>query len=373
MIFRFAIFWLAAVILLAGCSDDNGANPTDKETEQKLRTIIDSNVTNSHRTGLVAGIWAPDENISLVYATGYSDMENMTPMEEDLLFRIGSNTKTMTVTVLLQLVDEGRIALDDKLSEYRPDLPKADQITIEMLTDMTSGYHNYSEINEFLSNMMSNPTKVWQPEECIQLAMDEPMYFEPGEGWYYSNTNTFILGTIIEDLTGKTLRENIEQRIFDPFGLDDSYFPESGTDFPRDDFYHGYYMDGYDPENPDYSEYFDISWAWAAGATISTLYDLKTYVETLVGGGFISDSLQQKRLVCKNEIKPQVSYGIGMFDMWGFHGHNGGLPGYNSIMVHDPDRNCTIILLQNCYLEDNKVDKVFAVLAEAIYPDMDIE
>ncbi len=367
---RYFVLACLSIIILISCSDDNPTNPDSQKTNEQLQAIVDSIIADTPVPGMVAGIWAPDKNIAWTYAAGYSDMENMTPMSSDLLFRIGSNTKTMTITVLLQLVDEGLISLDDKLSKYRPEFPQADQVTIEMLTDMTSGYHNYSETDEFINSLVNNPAKVWQPEELIQIAMNHPMYFDPGEGWYYSNTNTFIIGTLIEELTGKSLGENIRERIFQPLGLDNSYFPESGMDFPRNDFYHGYYMDAYEEGYPDYSEYFDISWAWAAGAGISTLHDLKTYVETLVEGGLISDSLQSKRLNCKNQIKPNVSYGIGMFNMYGFRGHNGGLPGYNSFMVHDPDRNCTIIILQNCYLEDQKVDKMFTLLAPVLYPEL---
>ncbi len=89
--------------------------------------------------GIVAGIWAPNEGVELIYEGGYANLETKEAMGADMLFRIASNTKTFAITILLQLVDEGKLSLDDKLSQYYPDFPRGDEVTIEMLTNMRSG------------------------------------------------------------------------------------------------------------------------------------------------------------------------------------------------------------------------------------------
>ncbi|MFC2130256.1 serine hydrolase domain-containing protein [Bacteroidota bacterium] len=362
---------ISLLVILISCSEDSTApNDTGNDTIEKMRKTVDSLMENTHIPGIVIGIWAPENDISWVYTAGYSNLQDSTPMADNLLFRIGSNTKTMTITVLLQLVDEGLLSLSDKLSKFFPEYPLADSITVEMLCDMTSGYFDYASVLDFFDKLDSDPKKVWTPEELIEKGIQQQMYFSPGQGWHYSNTNTTIIGLIIEQLTQKSLEENIHSRIFDVLGLSNIYFPTSGTDFPTDNFYHGYYMEELTPEPFDYSEYYDISWAWAAGAVISDLYDLKIYVEALIKGGLISDSLQQKRLNCKNQVNSFLTYGLGMMNNNGFRGHNGGIMGYNSFMAHNPEKNCTVIIFINCFLMEIKVDEVYQLLAGTIYPEL---
>jgi D-alanyl-D-alanine carboxypeptidase len=108
---------------------------------------------------------------------------------------------------LLQLVDEGKVSLSDKLSKYFPSYPQSDKITIAMLLDMKSGIFNYSEdMPVFMQSMVSNPTRVWQPQELIDLGFSHDFYFEPGTDIHYSNTNTFIIAKLIEKLTGIPLK-----------------------------------------------------------------------------------------------------------------------------------------------------------------------
>src|SRR5581483_622324 len=116
--------------------------------------------------------------------------------------RIGSNTKPMTGTVILQLVDEDALSLDDPVSKYRPDVPNGDQITITQLLNMRSGLYNYSESAEFNQALDDTPNRVWKPHDLLAIAFQQPPYFAPGTGYHYSNTNTVLLGLIIEQLTG---------------------------------------------------------------------------------------------------------------------------------------------------------------------------
>ena len=130
---------LAIIILIVLClfaftsfgESPAGSPEPEGKIEEELKILMDSVIAESHVPGLVAGIWAPDKGVSFIYTAGVSDLETNAPMDEDMVFRIGSNTKTFTNTVLLQLVDEGLINLNDTLSKYLPDYPRSDEVSID--------------------------------------------------------------------------------------------------------------------------------------------------------------------------------------------------------------------------------------------------
>ncbi len=272
--------------------------------------------------------------------------------------RIGSITKTFTGTVLLQLVDEGKISLSDKLSKYYPDFPNGDNITIQMLGDMRSGIYNYTEDSVFQADFFKDMSLRFTPEELIAVARKHPPYFPPDSSFHYSNTNTILLGLIIEKLTGNSLQSEIQNRILNPLGMKETTFATDSS-FP-DPHAHGYlYMDSTSAEPTDVT-YLDPSWAWSAGALISTLADLVKYAKPLATGELISKKAQDERLEWDTEVKLPggtwegtiAKYGFAIAGFDGAIGHNGGIPGFNSFMGYLPEKDATIIVLVN--MQDNK-------------------
>jgi CubicO group peptidase (beta-lactamase class C family) len=280
--------------------------------------------------------------------------------------RVGSNTKTMTATVILQLVDEGRIGLDDPVSWYRPDVPNGENITIAQLLDMSSGLANYTENLELNEQMDSNPGRVWDPEELLAMGLAEPPAFPPGEGFLYSNTNYVLLGVIIEQLTGVPVEQALQERIFDPLELSETSFPAL-TDASIPEPHPQMYTFGTNVETidslvlpPDVQaaavagtlEPMDVtdanpSWGWTAGAGISTAPDLADYVEELVDGCLLSPQLQQQRIESIQPRDPDdpasPGYGLGLAQFGPVYGHSGELPGTNSFMGYDPVRDITVV------------------------------
>jgi D-alanyl-D-alanine carboxypeptidase len=288
------------------------------------------------------------------------------PVTLDDHVRIGSNTKTMTATVILQLVDEGRIGLDDPVSWYRPDVPNGEDITIAQLLDMTSGLANYTEDLELNEQMDSNPGRVWNPEELLAIGLAEPPAFPPGEGFLYSNTNYVLLGVIIEQLTGVPVEQAFQDRIFDPLQLEETSFPapaDASIPQPHPRMYtFGTNVETIDslvlpPEvqaaaSAGTLEPMDVtdanpSWGWTAGAGISTAPDLADYVEELVDGCLLSPQLQQQRIASVQPLDPDdpasPGYGLGLASFGPVYGHTGELPGTNSFMGHDPVRDITVV------------------------------
>ena len=160
---------------------------------------------------------------------GVRGLDDPTPVSIGDHIRVGSNTKTWTGTVILQMVQEGSLALSDPVSKYRPDVPNGDAITLEMLLNMRSGLFNYSTTYALNSVLDKEPGKVWDPEDLLAIAFSLPPYFEPGQGYRYSNTNTVLLGLIAEQIDRKPLQVIYQERIFSPLGLTDSLLPDPAS------------------------------------------------------------------------------------------------------------------------------------------------
>lgn len=364
LVFFASVLILTSMIVLS-CQEETVIDANQQFIDQ-MEAVTDSMIEQTHVPGVVALVVDHKRGIDWLYTAGYSDIPNKRPMDGHFTFRIGSNTKTFTGTVLLQLVDEGRLALNDALSTYFPTFPKADSITIAMLCNMTSGIFNYTDALSWQESLFTNPTKVWTPEESVEIGFSEGFYFSPGSDWFYSNTNTIILGMLIEKLTGNSLQAEIENRIIKPLGLNNTGFLTSGLTFPGTHG-RGYYAGEYSG-NDDYTEVFDISSFWAAGSAYSTPRELQTYVEALVQGGLLSDTLQQRRLNDLIEVAPNTGYGLCLLKRGSFYGHNGALPGFASSMYHSKEKNCTIIIYFNCLLEVSP-DYLFTRFTHILYGD----
>ncbi|WP_291051248.1 serine hydrolase domain-containing protein [Herbiconiux sp.] len=350
---------------------DEGAAPTLKPLDQAgLTTLFEETAKELGQPGAVMLLRTPEGDFTATY--GVTSPGGSTPVSADDHIRIGSNTKTMTGTVILQLVQEGKIALDDPVSKYRPDVPNGENITIEQMLMMRSGLTNYTETLELNEALDNEPQRVWQPEELVAMGLALPPDFEPGTNYHYSNTNTVLLGLIAEQLDGKPLQQIFADRIFTPLGLDETSFPaleDSSLPSP--------YSDGYfwwtnvntlasSKLPPDLLAAADAgtflpndgtldnpSWAWAAGSAISTAGDLADYVEALVGGddALLDPEMQAARMDSFQSTDPKdptaAAYGWNIGQFGQFYGHSGELPGFNSFMGYDPVADVTLVVWAN--------------------------
>lgn len=292
------------------------------------------------------------------------------PMSVQDHFRIGSNTKTMTSTVILQLVQEGKLALDDPIGKYIPGVPNGDQITIAQLSEMRSGLYSYSFDPGFNQSLDEQPQKVWTPQELIDISFNHPVDFAPGEKYEYSNTNIILLGLVIERLTGMTASAAFQERIFTPLGLENTLLPVPNDASIPSPHPQGYSfgsntstIDTYALPTKDQPAALDgtllpndetdanPSWAWTAGGAISTVDDMKTYVEALVNGGLLNAQTQKIRMDSFQSTDPgnpaAAQYGLGIAKIGPLIGHDGQIPGYMTFMGHDPDTGLTIVIGTN--------------------------
>ncbi|HEY2724107.1 MAG TPA: serine hydrolase domain-containing protein [Pseudonocardiaceae bacterium] len=299
----------------------------DAPMAQKLDQVIERKVQQTGVPGVIVGVWSPTG--SYVHGFGVADKATHAPMSPDMLIRIGSETKTFTVTGLLQLVDQGRVALDDPISKYVAGVPQGDRITLRELARMQSGLFNYSNDEQFDRRLLAAPFRPWTPAELLAVSFSHPLVFPPGQGWQYSNTNTVLLGLVVEQVSGQPLPDYLQKNVFGPLGLTRTSFPDTNA-FPEP------HPQGYTTESPGGPEAiatdWDPSWAWAAGAMISDLKDLRTWAPALATGRLLKPTTQAERLqtVTPPGFSPQAAYGLGLFEVAGWIGHNGSLPGYHS-------------------------------------------
>ncbi|MER5410278.1 serine hydrolase domain-containing protein [Streptomyces sp. NPDC002769] len=299
--------------------------------------------------GVTVGLWTHDQG-TYVRSFGVADKSDGRGMTPDLYMRIGSETKTFTVTALLKLVDEGRVGLDDPIGGYVGGVPGGDRITLRELAGMRSGLFNYTEDPAFFKALTSDPQRPFTPGQLLDYAFRHPALFPPGRKFSYCNTNLILLGLVVEKAGGMPAGDYIRRNVLAPAGMDHTLFPADAA-FP------GPHAQGYTDQTAsgavEETADWNPSWAWTAGAMISDLDDLHTWARTVATGvlpdgtALIGPATQKQRLATLPTTIPGAGYGLGIFDVQGWIGHNGSLPGYESLTVHLPSAQATLVVLLN--------------------------
>lgn len=318
-------------------------------TAAELDQVIRSTAANAGVPGVIVGIWMPGRP-RYVRAFGIADKADCRPMRPDLFMRIGSETKTFTVTALLELVDRGEVGLDDPISRYVPGVPDGQNITLRELAGMRSGLFPYSADTGFQHLLQTQPHRQYTPQELLGFAFAHENKFTPGTQFDYSNTNTVLLGLVIEKVTHRPLRDAIRDMITRPSGLDDTFLPVR-AEFPRPHA-HGYTDETVDGSEADATDW-NPSWGWAAGAMISDLEDLHSWAVNVATGELLKPQTQAERLDALPTGAPGDAYGLGIDINHGWIGHAGSLPGYQSLTVYLPALRATMVILLNTDIRSN--------------------
>ena len=328
--------------------------PTSKPPSfvARLRPLLLAKMQQLRIPGAIIYVDDPGQG-SWATGLGIGNLASRQPMQVDNSMRIGSITKTFTATVILQLVDAGKLHLDDPISKYQPKVPNGAHMTIRELLNMTSGLFNYTEDEGFVQAELADPYKVWKPEELLAIAFKHPPYFAPGKGFHYSNTNYLLLGLTMEQLTHLSAEQAFQRYIFGPLGLHESSLPPLSSSAIPDPHAQGYsYGTNFTGTGPTLNVTdWNPSVAWTAGSMISTLHDLKIWAKALATGQLLSAATQKERLtwaVCAPAwLGKALCYGLGVSDSGGFLGHSGQIAGFQSWMGYQPQNGATIIVLVN--------------------------
>ncbi len=373
------LFIILAALTIPGISC--GAPSFSKETQEEFEAAMDGAMTKTKTPGGLTGIWTPDGD--WVVAKGEANVETGLPMKTADIFMIGSITKTFTATLVLQLVDDGKVNLEDKLEKYVPDFPNSDRITIRQLLTHTSGIPEWAADDEIREEVVNEPGKGWTVEKMIEIVGQQPLLFEPGTDYSYANVGYFLLGAVIEKASGKSVEENIKERIAEPLGLENTFLPDGPTF--KGDTVHGYdELDGkvVDATGTKLAEVVNYDLAFTAGGMVSTLDDLKIWAKALGTGELLSEELHEEQMPkdlkapSGSPVKSGYGMGVGQNDVW--LGHTGAVVGFIANMGYYPEKDATIVTFFNKHslsdIEANEADELatfeyFIELSKTLYPE----
>ncbi|WP_211765228.1 serine hydrolase domain-containing protein [Kutzneria sp. CA-103260] len=299
-------------------------------------------------------------------------------------FRMGSNTKTMMATLVLQLVADGRLALTDPVRKWLPDkVPNGQAITLRMLLNHTSGLYDYTNDPALLPSILGRDPHPWTNQELLAVGVQHPPLFPPGTQWSYSNTNYVAIGAVLERATGKSVADLVRDRITRPLGLQHTYFATDGS-------WSGPHVRGYEPDaahlppempadigtivGPRHDGHVDVSdnnvrWGGAAGAVVSTASDWARFYAALMSGKLLpaAQLAQMRDTVPVFPDQPDgPGYGLGIETgttpcgtVWE---HDGGVPGYLSANFTDSagDRTGSVLISTELFSEFDAEPKLAA-------------
>ena len=320
--------------------------------------------------GAIVGVWVPGKG-EFTKGFGYSNLSPKNPMALDDHVRIGSNTKTFVATVLLQLVDERKLSLDDTIGKFDLGLavPNEKLITLRQLAEMRSGLIDFSAVPAVQKQSLAWAARQ-TPRDWITIAGKHPPLFAPGAKYNYSNTNWFLLGLIIEKVTGHTIEAEIHDRLLAPMGLTQTTFPTTDWGMPAP-YAHGYALN-------EKKRWIDVSAvpppsvSWAAGVMISDMADMKKWVKAYVTGTTNSAASQKARLTCLPTGEGNFKFGLGIGCSAGWDGYTGGIIGYHTAVYYMPATGATIIVFVNSDQEEplpGVANALFRDIAKIITPN----
>ena len=333
------------------CESDYQNHPNHAAYEQALQQYV----SNSSAPGSVIGVKKYQEQ-EWVGAYGASNLEHQTNMEVCTPFRTGSVTKIFTAVIIMQLYDEGKINLSSTVAAVLPsisnDIPNSASMTVQKLLNHTSGLRQPTDddINYQLT-VINNPDYIGSLDarkRLEQYIYDEPLKHNPGEDSYYSNAGYWLLQLMIEQITGKTLQQNVEERIVDPLGLTNTYLEKrTDTDVSR-----GYNFSGQLLKDVTIWDRADSDGDPSAGI-ISTAADLLLFGEAIFKGNLVSDTslALMKTTTSFPSCNGDCGYGLGI-ESWDTgqnlgYGKNGSSIGVDANLIFFPEQNTTIVIFSN--------------------------
>lgn len=289
---------------------------------------------------VLVGVW-DRSGAGFVRAFGYADLATRLPLTPSDHFRIGSNTKTFVISVLLQLVDEGKLHLDDPLSRFSlgVTIPNARNITIREVCRMRSGLFEAYDTPE-IDRMKITGSSTFDTRTLVGWAMKQKPYFAPNKAYRYTNTNYLILGLVVESLTHQPIGVEIRNRLLLPFHLTNTSYPANQS--MPDPWAHGY---GLNKQRnwEDVSGTIPVSLMGPAGEMVSDMADMKRWVALYVSGKTSSAATQRARLTCIPTGEGNLAFGLGIGCSAGWYGYTGGLPGYNTANYYFPATGLTVV------------------------------
>jgi CubicO group peptidase (beta-lactamase class C family) len=340
--------------------------PSATAVAEDKAAAIDSLLKRHHDVGAFNGAALVAENGKVIFKKGFglADFEWKVPNAPDTKFRLGSITKQFTAVLILQLVEEGKLSLDTTLAKalpyYRPDTGA--RVTVHQLLSHTSGIPSYTSLPTFFRDVSRDPYEV---KDFVIKYCSGDLEFEPGTTFRYDNSGYFLLGAILEQLTGKTYAEVLKERVLDPVGLRATGYDVGGPLLEKRA--RAYERSLLGVRN---APYLDMSLPYAAGALYSTVEDLYVWDQALYGETVLPKAAKE-RMFKPNLGKYAYGWGIdtrpigpGKADRQTI-GHGGGINGFSTLITRVPEDRNLVVLLNNT--GGTNLDVMFAGIADILY------
>ncbi len=333
-----------SLILALGASTLSAQPPARAALVQRLDSIAGAPVKAGNVAGIAVAVVKGQDTL-LLKGYGLADVENQVPVTPQTVFRIGSVTKQFTSAAVMQLVEEGKVSLDDDMAKYIPKYPtRGKRITVRHLLNHTSGIPSYTDIGPVFGTVMrSDLTR----DSLVAMVSPLALMFEPGEHFYYNNTGYYMLGMLIEQVTGKTYAEYLDTKLFGPNGLSGTTYCDTRRIIPRR-------AHGYDrgPSGLVNTGFISMELPYAAGSLCSTVGDLVSWTSKLSSGKIVSPaSYATMTTPVKLTSGRPMRYGFGLSaDTIGGRRivqHGGGINGFISSLIHLPDDSLIVTVLTN--------------------------
>ncbi|WP_006244451.1 serine hydrolase domain-containing protein [Mycolicibacterium tusciae] len=399
---RIASSAMCVAFVIAGCSSSPAPTPALKPIDAAaFRAVVEKVAKDLYVPGAMVVLRTPQGDFEATVGT--TELGAVAPPAADTHFRIASNTKTFTAALIVLLAQDGKLKFDDPISDYVPDVPDGNNITIADLLKMRSGLYNYTAAPELADALDADPAKAWTPQEVLAIGFKHPPNFPPDTEYEYDNTNYALLGLVAEKVGGSPLAQQFQDRLFGPVGLEQTSLPAiDDTSIPAP-YSHGYmygeskyaladieYPAGMQAEMRDGTlEPVDYtnqnsSYATAAGGAISTADDLATWIKALVSGKVFDADFHRQWLDSLQVEIPDAAggqeYGYGIsYQRYSptaqMYYHRGELPGFNSFIGHDPDADVTLVIWTNLTLSPDgrtTANAMLPYLLDEIYTGLSV-
>jgi CubicO group peptidase (beta-lactamase class C family) len=401
------------VLLLAGCTGpapDTTPTPSASPTSEaggstadpaEVAAIQDAVETTMDENDVRAAIVRVLRGDEVVLMQAWGESVAGVPATTDMHFRSGAVSIPQVSTVLLQLVDEGTVDLEDPLADWMPDVPNADRVTLGQLAQMTSGYADYVQDAAFLDAFNQNPFRKWTPEELYTFGTNQPLLFEPGTNWGYAHTNYVLLSLALEKITGGSMTDVIQERIFDPLGMTQTADPGTPEILPP-------VLHAFDSERREYlqiadglpyiedSTYWNPSWSLGPGAIQNTdITDMATVIQAIGRGEMVSGESFEQMIAptlrgktttldaCPNTCFVQnefYTYGLGIVLSGDWLLQNPQYHGFAGVAAYLPSEDVTVAVaatygdeafdpVTGAPVPSNIANPLFTAVASVVAPD----
>ena len=366
-----SLAWVLGVLALAIAvsAPMAAAAPLPPDDRRFVDDTVASVMQQQRVPGISVGISGPAGDYVNTY--GLRDTNTRAPLRRQDHVRIASITKSYVATEVLRQVDRGRLRLSDTIDGFVRGVPNGGQITIAQLLGMRAGTYDFTMDAAFGRRFAANPLMKFGVRDVLRILKRHKPSFRPGAEVQYSDTNYILLGVVLEKVTGRSPESVIQGDIVDRLRLHGTSFP-TRPELPRP-FSNGYYAgDDGTGEVRDYTA-VNPGVAWTAGGMVSTLDDLRTWGRALARGTLLSKRLHARQLrfgPIPNPGSPiKIGYGLGIFKLGRWIGHNGAIYGFSTITMYLPGTGAQFVAIANLSTNfSSQTIDVFVPVARRLYP-----